>query len=460
MSETTFTFNVEPFISTSIDTNLTSASYGNRKDELIDVDIGTSCTSIGDNCFFDCSSLNSVTISSEVTSLGASCFEQSTLTSISIPNNVTSLGTKCFNNCVQLTSVTLSNNLTLLPNFCLSSTGITTITIPNSVTSLGNNCFENCVDFTSITVPDTVTSLGISCFNACYNLSSITLSNNLTSLPENCLSDTGITTITIPNNVTSLGESCFATSTQLTTIYIPTNVTNIGFQCFLFCQALTSVIYENPSIITSVDSQVYLFTPQMNVKFYNTSSAPNPPLSQSGVYDTSIYTSGSTFNYFSGASCYNEGTLILCLKDELEQYIKIEDLRKNDLVKTYLHGYKKIKLIGKNQIINNPTNDLKCMYEYDDLICTGGHSILVDELTNEEKEKMNKYNFSEIIDDKKLLLACSSDKFKKITNKKEYTIYHMVLEGDNKQYGIYVNNGILSETTDENFFLKNNFIQL
>lgn len=388
MSATTFTFNAEPFTSTSTDNNLTSASYGNREQYLTGVVIGTSCTSVGTECFRFCSNLTSVSISTTVTSLGDYSFDNSGITSITIPDNVLSLGISCFDSCSYLTSVTLSNSLTLLPETCFSGVAITEITIPDSVTSLEINCFTNCA---------------------------------------------------------------------LNTIYIPQNVTNIGYQCFLFCQSLTSVIYENPSIITSVGSQVYSFTPQMNVKFYNT---PTPPIPESGVYNTSIYTSGSTFEYFSGASCYNEGTLILCLKDNIEQYIKIEDLKKDDLVKTYLHGYKKIKLIGKNQMINNPTNDLKCMYQYNDLICTGGHSILVDELTNEEKEKMNKYNFSEIIDDKKLLLSCSSDKFKKITNKKEYTIYHMVLEGDNKQYGIYVNNEILSETTDEKNFLKNNFMQL
>ena len=73
-----------------------------------------------------------------VTSLGASCFSCSSLTSITIPSSVTSLGSTCFAGCSCLTS----------------------ITIPSSVTSLSAACFYNCSGLTSITIPSSVTSLG------------------------------------------------------------------------------------------------------------------------------------------------------------------------------------------------------------------------------------------------------------------------------------------------------------
>jgi hypothetical protein len=89
-----------------------------------------------------------------------------------------------------------------------------------------------------------------------------------------------------------------------------------------------------------------------------------------------------------------------------------------------------------------------------DVIVTGGHSILVDKLTKQEKINNLKYHFSSSIHDKKLLLACSSDKFEKITNNEQYVLYHLVLESDdvNKQYGIYLRNDILSESCSESAF--------
>lgn len=91
--------------------------------------------------------------------------------SVTIPSSVTSLGNNCFRNCTGLTNVTIPNSVTSLGNNCFQSCGgLTSITIPSGVTSLGNNCFQSCSGLTSITIPSSVTSLGIDCFQNCTNL--------------------------------------------------------------------------------------------------------------------------------------------------------------------------------------------------------------------------------------------------------------------------------------------------
>ena len=63
-----------------------------------------------------------------------------------ITYSVTSLGDNCFYGCTGLTSITIPNSVTSLGQFCFSGcTGLTSITIPNSVTKLGSRCFENCI---------------------------------------------------------------------------------------------------------------------------------------------------------------------------------------------------------------------------------------------------------------------------------------------------------------------------
>lgn len=58
-------------------------------------------TSIGDNAFYECSGLTSVTIGNSVTSIGVCAFEYcSGLTSIEIPNSVTSIGSSAFYDCI------------------------------------------------------------------------------------------------------------------------------------------------------------------------------------------------------------------------------------------------------------------------------------------------------------------------------------------------------------------------
>lgn len=163
------------------------------------------------------------------------------------------------------------------------------------------------------------------------------------------------------------------------------------------------------------------------------------------------------------SACFRKGTKILCLNKDLEEvYIEVELLTDEYLVKTYLHGYKKIKSIGKSIIINNPNDMNLCMFKlnsidkfYDDLIVSGGHSILVDELTELEiKEHLLKWPELKKIDDKYLILAGLSKKFEKITDDNEYEVYHIVCDDDgdeNKQYGIYAN-GVLAESISSYHF--------
>jgi len=171
-------------------------------------------------------------------------------------------------------------------------------------------------------------------------------------------------------------------------------------------------------------------------------------------------------------SCFNEGTKILSLNKNLEEeYIPIENLRKGDLVKSYQHGYRKIDLIGKNPMINNPEKFNECMYKMEktsenglieDLIVTGGHAILVDDLgiCKEENDKIFGTTF--MIDDKYLLLSAVSKEFLKLENTNVYTYYHFILENngnDDKRFGVWAN-GILTETPSKNQFNNHKYTLL
>jgi hypothetical protein len=170
-------------------------------------------------------------------------------------------------------------------------------------------------------------------------------------------------------------------------------------------------------------------------------------------------TDGSVTLSWDEPPCFNEGTKILCLNNDFfEEYRLVENLRKGDLVKSYKHGYRKIDLIGKNQMINNPDVWNKCMYKMkkSDLIVTGGHSILVDTIDSPEEEEENNKKFGEPIqiDDKKLLLASVSKDFEKLEDKNLYTYYHFVLENngnDEERFGVWAN-GILTETPSKSHF--------
>ncbi len=169
-------------------------------------------------------------------------------------------------------------------------------------------------------------------------------------------------------------------------------------------------------------------------------------------------------------ACYNKNTTVLCVDIYgNEVYKSIQDIVVGDKVVTYKHGLKAVKMIGNNSMVNDPDDLLQSMYKLskdknpllnDDLIVLGGHSLLVDKLSTDEMVNTAKYwgNKIEKVDDKELLLATVSEDFEQCMDTDEYTYYHLVLEeeadGVDRKYGIYVNGGVLSETTTEKFFVS------
>ena len=161
---------------------------------LTSVEIPNSVTSIGNYAFDYCSGLMKVYI----TDLAAWCrinfsngsanplykahhlyLNDEEITNLSIPNSVTSIGSSAFYGCTGLTSVTIPNSVTSIGSIAFSGcSGLTSVTIPNSVTSIGVNAFNGCIGFTSLTIPSSVTSIGSRAFYNCSELSTVIIRVN------------------------------------------------------------------------------------------------------------------------------------------------------------------------------------------------------------------------------------------------------------------------------------------
>ena len=137
-------------------------------------------TSIGRDAFYGCSDLTSVHISD----IAAWCkidFESfysnplnyahhlylngEEVKDLVIPNSVTSIGRYAFYRCSALTSVTIGNSVTSIGSGAFGGcSGLTSVIIGNSVTSIGSSAFSGCSGLTSVTIPNSVTSIGDDAF--------------------------------------------------------------------------------------------------------------------------------------------------------------------------------------------------------------------------------------------------------------------------------------------------------
>ena len=290
--------------------------------------IGNSVTSIGSNAFSGCSGLTSIRVESGNTQYDSrndcnAIIETNTNTLIYgcqntvIPNTVTSIGNQAFYNCSGLTSITIPNSVTSIGNQAFyNCSGLTSITIPNSVTSIGNNAFSGCSGLTSINIPNSVTSIGSYAFRDCSGLTSVrvnmldplpisaeTFSNRAKAtlyVPKGCkaayeaanywkefkmiveveveitFADANVKTICLQNwdtngdyelafseaaAVTDLG-AVFRGNTDITSfneLQYFTGLTRIGYAAFSGCSSLTSItIPKSVTTIEEVDEMMTL----------------------------------------------------------------------------------------------------------------------------------------------------------------------------------------------------------
>ena len=175
----------------------------------------------------------------------------------------------------------------------------------------------------------------------------------------------------------------------------------------------------------------------------------------------------------SPVACFREGSKILCLVNNKEVYIPIENIRKGTLVKTSNNSnYKPVELIGYSIIDNNYHHHVNipvrnetynllpesvlyiCKKENypeltEDLIITENHSILVKQLTELQKEKtLKKLGNIYTTDNKYRLLASIDERAEPWNVSGKHTIWHIALQNNNiyKNYGIYANGGLLVES--------------
>ena len=236
-----------------------------------DIVIPSTISTLGDNLFYYCQSISTLTLSN-TTTLGEDCLHGCTslktiklevdsieeyckkgrinlnlsriltdnieykllingkeITEITIPDGIYNRGGTHifpFKNCSSITSIVLPTSLSDLPGG-LSRIGgfhgcssLKTLIIPKGFQKINSDAFKGCSSLESIVIPNTITGILVDSFSGCSSLKNIELPENLEFIGdyafENC---TSLVSITIPKNVKTIGKNAFKGCTALTSIH-------------------------------------------------------------------------------------------------------------------------------------------------------------------------------------------------------------------------------------------------
>lgn len=255
-----------------------------------------------------CPNLESVTLPSSLTYIGAYAFNNCTqLKSIQIPEGVTHIGTYAFKGCKTLASVTLPKTfgqtsadgslyLYFLNRSWASGSDYTPdynsplgayaytfsecenlseVILPEGLEALAPYMFDGCKSLVSVTLPSTMKVLNgafqntgitgitlpegliqVHSFRGCTQLKSITIPEGAGYLYNGAFSGcTSLISVQLPQTITTLPGNAFENCTSLSEIIIPDNVNIIYDNAFQGCTELTTV--KLPAQLSSIERQVF-----------------------------------------------------------------------------------------------------------------------------------------------------------------------------------------------------------
>lgn len=246
---------------------------------------GSDAAYIGSNCFYNCSSLQEISIPANyekicyrafsgcismrnltITSSGSAVPNQEigdrafegckSLQSVYIPPTVKFIGIYAFQNCTALTSLSLSEGLQIIDRGAFyECTKLSAVTIPSTVTQIGSTAnytgvFENCTALRTLTVRqgESDAYIGDRAFKGCSSLQKVSVPKNYTEIHymafADCISLTELK-IADSNAVYAnqfIENNAFDNCTNLKTVTIPGTVKSIGYWAFRNCASLVSVI--------------------------------------------------------------------------------------------------------------------------------------------------------------------------------------------------------------------------
>lgn len=232
-------------------TSVGQNAFGNCY-SLEKVIVGNSVKTIKNSAFSDCGMLKEIRLGNKIESIGNHAFYYSPVTGLTLPASLKTLSRYALTGLWEMQNVSVAlgssvfqsrdgvlmtdggktlvyypagrtgayaipNGVTKIGAYAFSQALVTGVTIPNTVTELGETAFSECDGLTSLVIPGSVKAVPSFFCYACQNLSSVSLGNGLKEIGTYAFKGCeALKTVTIPASVTSIGENAFSSGTKVT----------------------------------------------------------------------------------------------------------------------------------------------------------------------------------------------------------------------------------------------------
>ena len=195
----------------------------------------SSVTYVGDSMFRGCEQLKKVVFNEGLKKIGRESFyECRSLESVTLPSAVIEIGSYAFGDCKQLKKVVFNEGLL----------------------RIGRAAFDNCYRLECINLPSTLVEIDDSSFHCCHSLKGVVLNEGLRKIGDSSFwRCNSLEHIIFPSSMIEIEDSAFCTCNRLETVILNEGLKKIEQYVFACCKSLERITI--PSTVTEISQYTF-----------------------------------------------------------------------------------------------------------------------------------------------------------------------------------------------------------
>ena len=273
---------------------------------IVDIKIGGNIRKIGDDAFYSCEKLSSVTWNhkcdvipdfcflgcsnltqfdfSDIKKIGQYAFEKSGLQKVFLPENIKIIEIGTFRECSGLRSVTWNCTCDVIPNFCFAvcsnltnfdfsgikkigkyafkESGLQEVWLSESIKNIEEGTFKECSGLRSVTWNCTCDVIPALCFAVCSNLTQFDLSG-IKKVGTSAFEKSGLTSVTLSKG-TIVCKKCFVHCKSLAKVEW-LSARNIEGNIFAGCKNIKEIYISDK--VKNIEANAFVSSPNAEITF-------------------------------------------------------------------------------------------------------------------------------------------------------------------------------------------------